>query len=157
MRQLIWGDELAAQVLALVLLLLGIDQARMAVVDLDRVFAVQQQGQDDRLHNFYTITVSTIALELVGFYAAAYWLGWGAICILLSQVWFNLLTNVRLQPLAEPAIETWALAERLPVLLADGIGLALVGLWMLQIAPLAIALGLLGLLVAYGWVKYGAS
>jgi hypothetical protein len=154
MRQVIWGNELATQILALVFLCLGIDQARMAVVDLECVFAVQQQVQDDRLDKFYILTISTIVWELAGFYVASVWLGWGAICILLSQIWFNLLANVRLQPLAKPAIEHWALAERFPVLLADGIALVLVCLWMLQIAPLSIALTLFGLLVAYGWVKY---
>lgn len=157
MRQVIWGSELSTQLLALVFLCLGIDQARMAVVDLEHVFAIQQQMQDDRLNKFYLLTISTIGWELAGFYLASFWLGWGAICILLSQIWFNLLANVRLQPLANPVIENWALSERIPVLLADGIALVLVSLWMLQIAPLAISLGLFGLLVAYGWVKYIAT
>lgn len=153
--QIIQAHDLGYQLLALALLLLCIDQARMAVVDLEQVAAVKQQVQDSRLDFFYKITVSTIGLELLGFYGAFLWLGWGVAIVLLSQVWFHLLAGIQLQPLAVPPIQAWGVPERLPVLVADGIGLLLVGLWMLQVAPLGMATGLLGMVVAYGCIKYG--
>ncbi len=155
--QVIEGDELSTQLLALGILLLCVDQARMAVVDLVQVAKAQQQIPDARLKRFYAATVSTIALELLGFYTATLWLGWGSIVILLSQIWFNLWAGIQLYSAEKVTIQTWGIPQRIPVLGADAIALVLVSLWMLKIAPLAIATGLLGLVVLYGWMKYGLS
>lgn len=152
--QVIRGDQLSDQFLAIAIFLLCVDQARMAVVDLEQIAQVKQQTQDSRLARFYRATLSTIALELLGFYSAAVWLGWGAIAVLFSLVWFNLVAGIQLHPGQKVAVQTWGIPERLPVLCADGIGLVLMGLWMARIAPLTIAIGLLGLVVAYGWMKY---
>jgi hypothetical protein len=154
LSQVIGRNELSSQLLALALLLLCIDQARMAVVDLENVQQVKQQVQDARLNNFYRVTVSTIFLELLGFYGSSFWLGWGAILVLLSQVWFNVLAGIQLQPKEENPIQAWGIPERRLVLIADGVGLILVSLWILQIAPLWMASGLLAMIVIYGWVKY---
>jgi hypothetical protein len=157
LAQVFGGDKLSHQLLALALLLLCIDQARMAVVDLENVKQVKQQVQDPRLDNFYWVTVSTIVLELLGFYGSYIWLGWGAILVLLSQVWFNVLAGVQLQPGEENPIQTWGIPERSIVLIADGIGIILVSLWIAQIAPLWMALGLLAMVLIYGWLKYGST
>jgi hypothetical protein len=155
--QVMMGNELSYQLLALALLLLCIDQARMAVVDLEHVKQVQQQVQDARLAHFYRVTISTIVLELLGFYSSYLWLGWGAILVLLSQVWFNVLAGIQLQPTEENPIQPWGVPERRLVLIADGIGLILVSLWILQIAPLWMASGLLAMVIIYGWVKYAPT
>jgi hypothetical protein len=154
LSQVVGGNELSHQLMALALSLLCADLARMAVVDLEQVKQVKQQFQDARLDNFYWVTVSTIVLELLGFYSSYIWLGWGAILVLLSQLWFNFLAGIQLQPTEEKPIQSWGVPERKFVLLADGVGVILVGLWILQIAPLWMASGLLGMLIIYGWVKY---
>lgn len=153
--QVAGAEQWSSRIFAIAILLLCLDQARMAVVDLEQIAQVQQQTYDVRVKRFFQVTLSTIALELLGFYGAAVSLGWGAIAILASQIWFNLLAGIRLHPSQKVAIQGWGIPERLPVLYADGIGLVLVSLWMLQIAPLAIAASLLGLVLLYGGVKYG--
>ncbi|WP_199320381.1 hypothetical protein [Leptolyngbya sp. FACHB-261] len=129
----------------------------MAVVDLEQIALVKDQIYDSRLSNFHKITTSTIILELLGFYSSSISLGWGAVLVLLSQVWFNLLAGIQLQPLGKVAIQPSAISERLPVLIANGIGLILVSLWLLQVAPLSMASGLLGLVIFYIWVKYAPA
>jgi hypothetical protein len=143
--------------LALALLLLAIDQARMAVVDLTQVAAVelQLQAPDARLSRFYRVTLSTIILELLGFYGALANLGGGAALVLLSQIWFNLLADIQLQPDTGEPIRAWGIADRLPVLVADAVGLILVILWLTGVAPLFMAAGLLGMVLLYGGLKYG--
>ena len=157
LEQVIDGEELSQQLLTLAILLLCIDQARMAVIDLEQVTVVKQRTSDPRLHRFYQVTISTILWELCGFYGATLWLGWGAIAILLSQIWFHCLAGIQLLPNKEIGLKTWGITERIPVLIADSIGLVLVILWMLQIVPLWIAITLLGIVIAYGYVKYVAQ
>lgn len=152
--QVLGDAALSEKLLALGILLLCVDQARMAVVDLEQVTAVKRQVADPRLQRFYQVTLSTIFVELCGFYGASLSLGWGAIAILLSQIWFNLAAGIQLNPAAKIPIQFWGIRDRLPVLIANGIGLFLVSLWMLAIAPLWISGGLLGLLLLYGCGKY---
>lgn len=168
-RQILNGEGLALQLLAIAFLLFSLEQTRMAIVDLEQIAAVRQQVQNeqaqneqaqnemvqgDRLKLFYRVTVSTIALELLGFYTAAIWLGWGAVLVLLSQVWFNCLANIQLHPNSRSPIQPWGISQRIPVLVADGIGLILVGLWMTNISALWMASGILGLAIVFGVVKY---
>lgn len=134
--------------------MLCLEQAHMAITDLQQIAAAQQQVQDQRLDQFRWVTQSTIAIELVGFYIAGIWLGWGAFTVLLSQVWFNLLAQIRLQPGAPEPIQLRGLSDRLPVLVADGVGLLLAGFWMAQIVPLVAAALLLTIVLLYGWFKY---
>jgi hypothetical protein len=108
-----WAD--GQSLLALALLLLAIDQARMAAVDLTQVAAIRAQPLDQRLEQFYRITLSTILFELLGFYGAIGNLGVGAAVVLLSQIWFNLLANIQLQPETEEPIRAWGIADRLPM------------------------------------------
>lgn len=149
------GDEtLSHKALALGILLLCVDQARMAVVDLEQVATIKRRVSDARLHRFYQVTLTTIVWELCGFYGASVSLGWGAIAILLSQIWFNLTAGIQLDPSDKIPIQPWGIRDRLPVLIANGIGLLLVSLWMIQIAPLWISGGMLTLLLVYGCGKY---
>ncbi len=146
--------------LAIALILLGLDQARMAIVDLQQIDQVQHIPDftaDPSLQRFRWVTLSTIGIELAGFYGAIGELGWGAIVILLSQLWFHGLAGIQLRPGEERAIVPFGLRPRLPVLIADGVGIGLIILWMQNIAPLAMALGLLGMVLAYGLVKMAQS
>jgi hypothetical protein len=144
----------SASLLALGTFLLCLEQAHMATADLLQIEATQRQVQDQRLDQFRWVTQSTIAIELVGFYIAGGWLGWGAFTVLLSQAWFNLLAQIRLHPEAPEPIQVRSLADRLPVLIADGVGLLLASFWIAQIAPLVNAALLLTIVLLYGWFKY---
>jgi hypothetical protein len=142
--------------LALALLLLGIDQTRMAIVDHRNIQAVKGQlaASDSRLCRFQWVTYSTIALEILGFGLAFRSLGWGTAIVLLSQVWFNLLAGVQLEPESETLIQDFGIGDRVLILVADGVGLLLTGLWIAGIAPLGMAIGLLAMVVIYGLIKY---
>lgn len=144
----------AVAVLAIATFLICLEQARMAAVDLWQIEAVRPQRQDSQLNRFSLVTRSTIAIELVGFYVAVLWVGWGALIVLLSQLWFNLLAEIQLQPAAPAPVQPRRWADRLSVLAADGVGLGLVSLWIAGVAPLYNAALLLGIVLVYGWVKY---
>jgi hypothetical protein len=152
-----WAERL----FTIAVILLGVDQARMAIVDLRNVQALMlvptQIAPDPRLAWFYKITLSTIGLELLGFFVAWKHLGWGALLILLSQVWFNLLAGVQLFPNTDNSIQHFGVRDRLVVLLADGFGIGLISLWIAQIAPMGVAIGLLSMVLLYGFVKYGSA
>jgi hypothetical protein len=153
LRQVIWGSELTHQLLALGMFIFCIEQARMAAKDLQQIAEAKKQVKDIRLDTFSTITISTIIIELFGFYASSVWLGWGSILILLSQVWFNLFAGVKIHSSTELVIQTWKVSERLPVLIADFIGLILISLWMSHIASLWITLVLFGMAIVYCSIK----
>ncbi len=153
LRQVIWGQELTHQLLATGMFLFCIEQARMAAQDLQQIVKAKEQVKDSRLDTFLKITTSTIFIELLGFYTASIWLGWGSILILLSQVWFNLLTGVKIYTSPEIIIQPWKISERYNVLIADFLGLVLVSLWMLQIAAVQITWGLFGMAIAYCGIK----
>lgn len=161
LSQVLWGADLSHRLLALGLFLFSIDQGRMAVLDLTQAIAAQRQTPDSRLRRFYWVTWTTIVLEIVGFGIAAVWLGWGIQLVLLSQVWFNLFAGIQIQPpdleIQHLKIQPWGVRERLPVLIADGLGMGLVGLWMREIAPMGIVLTLWGMAIAYACLKYFSS
>ncbi len=154
--------------IALALLLLCLDQARMAGVDLLDIAAVRSPPasasfatlepsptDDPRLDRFTWVTLSTIAIELIGFYLAWAALGWGVILVLISQLWFHGLAGVQLFPGAAEPVVPFGARLRSPVLIADSVGIILVVLWLQQVAPLTMALLLLGMVALYGGVKYG--
>jgi hypothetical protein len=156
-----WSHRL----LAWALLLLCADQARMAIVDLTNIATLKTpvgQSHDPRLRRFQWVTWSTIGLELLGFYSAAFGphplaLGWGGWIVLFSQVWFNSLAAVQLNPGGAIALEPWGIPQRWPVLLADALGLVMVSLWLAQVQELAMAIALLVMVAAYGIIKYGSK
>ncbi|KAF3888115.1 MULTISPECIES: hypothetical protein [Nostocales] len=153
LRQVLWGQELSYQVLAVGIFLFCIEQARMAAWDLQQIAEAKKQVRDRRLDTFLKITTSTIFIELLGFYTASIWLGWGSILILLSQVWFNLFAGVKIDTSSQIVLQSWKISERYSVLIADFLGLVLVSLWMLQIASVQITWLLFGMAIAYCALK----
>jgi hypothetical protein len=155
--QLVVIPQLDHQLLALALLLLGLDQARMAIVDLTHIHMLKptvSDGEVPLLNRFETITWSTIGLELIGLLLSWQWLGCGSAVVLLSQLWFNLLAGVQLVPGAKPSIQTFGIKDRAIVLVADSLGLILSGLYGLTIQPIAMATALLSMVLLYGLIKY---
>jgi hypothetical protein len=155
----LWASA-AQRCLALALLLLCLDQTRMAIVDLQAITAVATpcSGPDLRLDRFRLVTLSTIAVELVGFYTAGFWnagLAWGGAIVLLSQLWFHALAGVQLLPGEPEPVREFGVEMRSPVLIADALGLVLLGLR--SVFPLSVSALLLTLVMIYGWVKYGVT
>jgi hypothetical protein len=169
LKQGIWNTELTHQIIAIAMCLFCIEQGRMAVKDLQKIAEAKKLVIDARLDNFYIITVTTILVELLGFYISSFWLGWGSIIILLSQVWFNLLAAIKINTSSQSSakknivlIEPWTISERLPVLVADVLGLVLVSIWMLSFSILRsasfwISLVLCTMVVIYLGIKLGSS
>jgi uncharacterized membrane protein YiaA len=153
LSQIIRPESFDHRLLALGLLIFTIDQARMAVLDLKNIESAREKIEDIRLRYFYYTTISTIALELIGFYVASVQLGWGIILVLGSQVGFNLLANIRLQPTESVIIQDKPFSEQVTVLIADIIGLILIGFWMNAIAPVSIVLTLWTMAIAYACIK----
>jgi hypothetical protein len=169
LKQGIWNTELTHQIIAIAMCLFCIEQGRMAIKDLQKIAEAKKLVIDTRLDNFYIITVTTIIVELLGFYISSFWLGWGSIIILLSQVWFNLLAAIKINTSSQISakknidlIEPWTISERLPVLVADVLGLVLVSVWILSFSILRsasfwISLVLCTMVVIYLGIKLGSS
>jgi hypothetical protein len=155
--QVIRSEAFDHRLLALGLLIFAVDQAKMAVLDLKNIKSAKEKIKDIRLQYFYYIVISTIALELIGFYIASVQLGWGIILVLVSQVGFNFFANIRLQPTESTIIQEKPFSEKIAVLIADIIALILIGFWMNAIAPLTIVLTLWTMAIAYGCIKYFLS
>jgi hypothetical protein len=153
MPQIFVSEDLSSSILALGTLVICLEQARMAVVDLEQIAQFQEKIIDPRLDRFFIVTISTIVLELLGFYLAALWIGWGALIVLVSQIWFHCLAKIQLQPATEKIID-YGIKPRLPVLLIDGIGIILLAFWLAKIAPLIMAVNLTAMLLIYGCFKY---
>ena len=114
----------------------------------------EERSEDSRLIPFQRTVVSTIVLELLGFYTIPVSLQWGGIIIIFSQLWFNLLAKVQLFPAQPQSVSSFGLLERLPVLIANTIGLALLCLWPMLEYRLWLAIGLLTLIIIFLLVKY---
>lgn len=154
------------RIVTFALALFCLELARMAFVDLENVASVAETANDSmtdsRLSHFRTVVISTIALEIVGFYLAALFapfsqpllLPVGAIIIIFSQLWFNLLAGIQLWPTGVPSIEPWGIGQRLPVLIANAIGLGLLGLWIIPEIRLWLAIGLATLIILFLLIKY---
>lgn len=147
--QLLRENTLSYALLAVGFVLLGIDQARMAVVDLVQISQVRAKVEDPRLLRLYFLTLFTIGLELIGFYLASWQLGWGIEIVLLSQVIFNAWATIQLQPHQEPPIAPRSGQTRSPILAGNILAMGLVGLWMRDIAPMTITLAAWGIAIAY--------
>jgi hypothetical protein len=154
LSQVIRPQTFDHQLLALGLLIFTIDQAKMAVLDLKNIKSATEKIKDIRLQYFYYTTISTIALELIGFYVASIQLGWGIILVLGSQVGFNFFANIRIQPNEFTIIEDKTFSEKIVVLMADIVALILIGFWINAIAPLSIVLTLWTMAIVYGCIKY---
>lgn len=148
------APEVSVRLLSLATFLICLEQARMAAVDLQQISLLEAHAQNPSLRQFRRVTLTTIALELAGFYIGILWLGWGALAVLLSQVWFNLFAGIQLQPQAALPIQPYGALKRFPILLADSLGLLLVGLWLTSIWPVGAAGLLFSLVLIYAGIKY---
>lgn len=146
-------ESLDYRLLSGAILLLLLEQARMAVIDLQSIATVQPQAPKG-LERFRWITWSTIILELIGFYAAIGYLGLGALLVLLSQIWFHLLAGIEIDVAASEPVRVRSFSQRRAVLAADLFGVALTISWQLKIWPLMAACTLLLILLAYFLGKY---
>ncbi|MEO1428579.1 MAG: hypothetical protein AAFV71_05815, partial [Cyanobacteria bacterium J06633_8] len=81
------------------------------------------------------------------------WLGSGLILILIGIIWFNLFANIKIDVSAENIIQTWNISERLPVLIADVVGLILTSLWILKIGDILISWVLFTMAVVFCGIK----
>ncbi len=155
LQQITVATTIAPRCLAIALFILCLDQTRMAIVDRLNIQTLQQQAIDTpALKRFAWVTNTTIGLELVGFYLVWVSLGWGSVVVLVSQLWFNLLAGVQLVPESDPPIQPWGIKNRAIVLAADGLGLLLSLFYALNIQPLAMAIGLLSMVLLYILIKY---
>jgi hypothetical protein len=164
--QSIVQPEVAQKLLAIALLLLSLDLLKMAIFDLEQVALVQSRWSkssdptvlvdesDPRLVWFQRVTIVTIVFELVGLYGSWISLAWGAIVILLSQVGFNLFAQVQLLPDQSEMIQSFGIRDRAIVLIADGLGIVLAAIGLSGRYSLETSIGLLGMVVLYGGVKF---
>ena len=152
-RQVIWSEELTHQLLAFGTFLFCIEQANMANKDLQKVVDLKKYIKDTRLDVFHQITIITIIIELIGFYLSSIWLGWGFIVILIGLIFFNLFANINIHNSTENTIQSWKITERVPILIADVIALALVYLWMLKIGDFWISWILFAMPLLYCSIK----
>ncbi|MEO1591395.1 MAG: hypothetical protein AAFU71_08905 [Cyanobacteria bacterium J06632_22] len=148
---------LETQVLLLATLLLSVEQARAATVDLQNIGQVVTALDDDRLPPFRRLTWVVIGLELLGFYTASLNLGWGMLIVLVSQVLFNGFAQIALFPQAVDKIKPWGAAERRPVLMANLVGLLLASAWALGTGRLFCAIALLLIVLTYLIIKYTSA
>ncbi|MGL5033459.1 MAG: hypothetical protein ACRC6M_06620 [Microcystaceae cyanobacterium] len=141
------------QVLALGLFLFALDQARMAVIDLEQITEAKKQSEDIRLTRFYWVTISTIIIELIGLYLASAYLGVGILFVLGSQVWFNLVVRIRLETNSSELIQMRRGGEKLLLVVGNLLCMTLIVFWLANIAPITIVVGLWSIAIAYASVK----
>lgn len=160
--QAIVQPSLDQKILAIAILLLSLDLLKMAIFDLEQVATVRSMLLIDhiepRLDRFFWVTIGTVTVELIGLYLAPVSLSSSAIVILLSQVGFNLLTQVQLMPEMPDMvdkIQPWGIRDRAMVLIADCLGIGLVVLGQRGYWPIGTSVGLLLMVVIYGVIKYG--
>ncbi len=161
--QAIVQPSLDQKLLAIAILLLSLDLLRMAIFDLEQVAKVRsmlaidsnEPKNEPKLDRFFWVTIGTVTVELIGLYLAPVSLSSSAIVILLSQVGFNLLTQVQLMPDLVDKIQPWGIRDRAVVLIADCLGIGLVVLGQRGYWPIGTSVGLLMMVVIYGVIKYG--
>ena len=153
LKQVIWNTELTHQLLAFGIFIFCIEQANMANQDLEQAANAKTKVKDARLDIFYRITIITIIIELIGFYLSSIWLGWGSFIILIGLIWFNIFANIKINNSANNIIKNWNIPERLPILIANLVGLILVSMWMLNIASNCISWGLFAMAVVFCGIK----
>ncbi|MFG6096439.1 hypothetical protein SPB21_14360 [Leptothoe sp. ISB3NOV94-8A] len=138
--------------IAVALILICIDQGRMAWVDLHNVYQVSLAER--RVVIFYGVTLITVAMELIGFYLAWQHLVLGMVIFLMSQFFFNTAANIQLYPHSLEPIRPFPMQARWPVLIANGIALGLITLWQANYLRQLTSALWLGMVVIYLTVKY---
>jgi len=117
--------------------------------------SAEHLDQTQQLHRFRTVVVSTIVLEATGFYLTFLSLPVGATAIMLSQVWFNLLAAVQLQPSQPVPVVPFGIRDRRAVLAVNAITAGLLCLWPIPSMRLGLAVALLTLVTLFLAIKYG--
>lgn len=114
-------------------------------------------GENDNLSQFLFVIISTIIIELFGFYLALFFLGWGAIFVLISLVWFNSLAPLKVLDINDFSLTNYNFSEKIMILFADIICIVLMSLWVINFYPLIIAFIILFITLTFAGVKYGIS
>lgn len=119
--------------------------------------AEAQRQEIDQLNRFFLTTISTIVLEATGFYTALLSPPVGALIIICSQIWFNLLAGIQLFPQQEASIITFGASQRIEVLGANALAVLLLCLWPMATMRTLAAVGLLALIILFLLIKYMPS
>ncbi|MEO1068324.1 MAG: hypothetical protein AAFW95_04295 [Cyanobacteria bacterium J06638_6] len=142
------------RLLALSLMLMSLEQAHMARVDLRHGEIVSLRSCDRRLDHFHRVVTLTILGQVAGFSLAAWgYLGWGMALILLSLIGFNMAATIRLEPAHVPPVQAAGWRSRLDVLTLDAIALLLAVLWIAQRFEAWVAGGMFAITLVYGGSK----
>ncbi|MBE9140454.1 hypothetical protein IQ254_25180 [Nodosilinea sp. LEGE 07088] len=142
------------RLLALSLMLMSLEQAHMARVDLRQGDLVALRSPDRRLAQFRRVVTLTVLGQVAGFSVAAWgYLGWGMGLILLSLIGFNLAATIRLDPETVPPVQAAGWRSRLAVLSLDAIALLLAVLWIAQRGEAWVAGGMFAITLLYGGSK----
>lgn len=115
------------------------------------------EEKHDNLYQFLFVIISTIIIELFGFYLALFSLGWGAIFVLISLIWFNSLAPLKVIDTDKFSLTNYNFADKIMILFADIICVVLMSLWVINVYPLTIAFIILFITLTFASVKYGTS
>ncbi|BAQ66368.1 hypothetical protein [Geminocystis sp. NIES-3709] len=145
---------LSDQLISFAFFLFSLEQARMAVIDLKPCLFKENMENELQYSSFYIVIIVTLVIELFGFYLALFSLGWGAIFVLISQLWFNFFSPVKVIEQENIKIQNYAFSDKIIILFADVIALILMTLWLINFYPLTIAFIMLGFTMIFGIIKY---
>jgi len=147
-------DNLSSQLISFAFFLFSLEQARMAFLDLRGLFVSYQKINRQLFLIFVFVFLLTILIELYGFYLSLFSLGWGAIFVLLSQIWFNLFAPIKLNNDDKLTFHNYYFKEKISVLITDIIGLILMMLWTFNIGKLIISIVMVILTSLFLLIKY---
>jgi hypothetical protein len=127
----------------------------MALVDLRSYYLAKKDIDNQVRSQFLVVIIITIIIELCGFYWALFSVGWGALLVIISQIWFNCFAPLRVVEDENTRLQKYNFPEKIAVLFADFIPLFLMVLWLINFYPLTIAFIILSITLVFGFVKYG--
>jgi hypothetical protein len=145
---------LSEQLISFAFFLFSIEQARMALVDLSSYYLAKKDIEHKVLSQFLLVIISTIIIELCGFYWALFSVGRGAFLVIISQLWFNFFAPLKVVEIENISLQKYNFLEKIVVLFADFIPLFLMALWLINFYPLTIAFAILSITLVFGFVKY---
>jgi hypothetical protein len=146
---------LSEQLISFAFFLFSVEQARMALVDLRSYYLAKKDIDNQVRSQFLVVIIITIIIELCGFYWALFSVGWGALLVIISQIWFNCFAPLRVVEDENTRLQKYNFPEKIAVLFADFIPLFLMVLWLINFYPLTIAFIILSITLVFGFVKYG--
>lgn len=173
------SNSLSEQLISFSFFLFSLEQARMAFIDLKSYSVAKSENlynyhkltkkspsinllsqntilasENHNLSQFLLVTVSTIIIELSGFYLALFSIGWGAISVLISLIWFNIFSPLKVIDSDKFSLTNYLFYDKIMILLADFICLMLMSLWIINVYPLVIALIILLITLIFAVIKY---